>query len=29
MTEKPCDHRQIEKRNGKTYCKKCRRQLYL
>lgn len=24
-----CQHRQIEKRNGKTYCRACNRQLYL
>jgi hypothetical protein len=25
----PCEHRRTEKRRGKTYCKGCRRQLYL
>jgi hypothetical protein len=30
MTEtKPCEHRQTEKRDGKTYCRDCRRQIYL
>jgi hypothetical protein len=24
-----CDHRQTEKRDGKTYCRTCKRQLYL
>lgn len=24
-----CEHRQTEKRDGKTYCRDCRRQLYL
>lgn len=27
--QKPCDHRQIEERGGKKYCKKCKRQIYL
>ncbi|GGT30565.1 hypothetical protein [Streptomyces chromofuscus] len=24
-----CEHRQIEKRDGKTHCRRCDRQLYL
>ncbi|MFD7403962.1 hypothetical protein ACFV7R_15080 [Streptomyces sp. NPDC059866] len=24
-----CEHRQIEKRDGKTHCRDCERQLYL
>jgi hypothetical protein len=26
---KTCEHQQIEKRDGKTYCRACKRQLYL
>ncbi len=30
MTEtKTCEHRQTEKREGKTYCRDCKRQIYL
>jgi len=29
MSEKPCDHRQIVKRGGKIYCRKCKRQIYV
>lgn len=30
MTEtKTCEHRQTEQRDGKTYCRDCKRQLYL
>ncbi|MGC9535427.1 hypothetical protein [Streptomyces sp. UG1] len=25
----PCEHRQIEQRDGKTHCRDCERQLYL
>lgn len=28
-SKKPCEHRRTEKRGGKTYCQKCKRQLYL
>jgi hypothetical protein len=27
--KKACDHRRTEKRNGKTYCRKCKQQIYL
>jgi hypothetical protein len=27
--QKPCDHLQVEERDGKKYCKKCKGQLYL
>ncbi|WP_020684154.1 hypothetical protein [Streptomyces prunicolor] len=26
---KTCEHRQTERRDGKTYCRECKRQLYL
>jgi hypothetical protein len=26
---KTCEHQQIEKRDGKTYCRTCARQIYL
>lgn len=30
MTEtKACEHQQTEERDGKTYCRNCKRQLYL
>lgn len=25
----PCEHRRIEKRGGKTYCRDCKPQIYL
>lgn len=27
--QKACPHRKTEKRGGKTYCRECKRQLYL
>lgn len=28
-TTRTCEHRQTEKRDGTTYCRNCKRQIYL